>query len=456
MHNFDELRKEYPTFEYLGYDIKNENGVIAVRYHMEIPGLSEFEPTWEFPCRGDGYADVSTSDPVLNRLIFSLGMVECISYYKLACPKVLNVHHESLSIEQLKWWRKLFYNGLGEFRYKNGIKTTKRDFLDIRCIDNDGTKGFGILHDSKYYSGCLVPVGGGKDSVVSLELLKGMGITTFTINGNQTTRNVIDTCYEKLSDYVCRRTLDKRMLDLNAEGYLNGHTPFSAIVAFATVISAYLSGRKYIALSNENSANESTVKDSNINHQYSKSFEFEEDFRWYIRNMTDSEIEYFSFLRPLTELQIAYIFSGCKKYHPVFRSCNAGSKEGIWCCNCPKCLFVYTALSPFIPEDELIRIFGEKLLDKDSLDENFRELSGIEENKPFECVGTRREVQICAKTYIQRGARSLLTDRYKDILMKSPLGEKEMKRVLSEWNSEHNLPEEFEKLLRAKLDEYSR
>ena len=67
------------------------------------------------------------------------------------------------------------------------------------------------------------------------------------------------------------------MLQLNSEGYINGHTPFSAIVAFSSVLTAALNGQKYITLSNENSANESTVKDSKVNHQYSKSYEFELD-----------------------------------------------------------------------------------------------------------------------------------------------------------------------------------
>lgn len=157
-------------------------------------------------------------------------------------------------------------------------------------------------------------------------MLKGEKITTYSINGNATTKMSLQsvTTNRRLR---CKTYSRQKILELNAEGYLNGHIPFSAVVAFSSFISAFLSGNRYIVLSNETSANETTVKDSFVNHQYSKSFEFEQDFVSYIKKVTDSDIHYFSLLRPLTEMQIAWLFSKCKSYHEVFRSCNAGSKQ---------------------------------------------------------------------------------------------------------------------------------
>ena len=122
------------------------------------------------------------------------------------------------------------------------------------------------------------------------------------------------------------RTIDSTLLDLNAKGYLNGHTPFSAMLAFYSVLLAVLSQKKHIALSNESSANEATVKNMDVNHQYSKSYEFESDFRNYISKYVNTDINYYSFLRPLSELQIAYLFAQLPSYFPVFKSCNVGSK----------------------------------------------------------------------------------------------------------------------------------
>ena len=130
------------------------------------------------------------------------------------------------------------------------------------------------------------------------------------------------------------------------------------------------------------------VKDDNINHQYSKTIEFENDFRNYAKKYLRTEIEYFSMLRPINELQIAMLFSKIEKFHKIFKSCNVGSKENVWkwCNNCPKCLFVYIILSPFLYKEKLINIFGEDLFKNEGLLKTFIELCGYGETKPFECV----------------------------------------------------------------------
>ena len=435
MGKFDELREQYHSFLYKDFLAERIGKSYRVAYHFSIPGLCNFESMWEFPIKTE------VEEEILQQLFFSLGMVETISYWKCACPKNLIVQCGSMTKEQCTWWEKLFYNGLGEFLYRNNINVSKEELVHIECTLSDGLP----MRDERKYEGCLVPVGGGKDSVVSLELLKDEEITTYCVNGNETTDNVIKVCDSKKDEYVAKRKLDSKLLELNSQGYLNGHIPFSAVVAFSSVITAYLCGKQYIVLSNETSANETTVKDSFVNHQYSKSYEFEQDFTWYLKSLTDSDIHYFSLLRPLSELQIAYLFSECKKYHKVFRSCNVGSKKGIWCCNCPKCLFVYIILTPFLSQDALVDIFGENLLDKESLELYFRELTGLEENKPFECVGTRREVIAALKAFVEKGGRSLLTDRYMDVVTKES---ENIQDMLDEWVCENNVPEKYSSILK--------
>lgn len=443
LHQFNELREKYDLFLYKDFTVTRMEEGYQIKFFFEIPGLKEFTPTWTFPAKEE------VNEEILRRLCFHLGIAESISYWKCTCSKVLRIQCGVLNEEQIAWWKKLFFQGLGEFMYLNQISIEENELVQIQCEIGNPTP----FKDDKSYLGCLVPVGGGKDSVVSLELLKEEEITTFSINGNSTTEHVIEQCENKKGDYRAKRVLDKGLLELNEKGYLNGHTPFSSIVAFSSSISAFLNGNKYVVLSNETSANETTVKDSFVNHQYSKSFEFEEDFTWYFKTLTDSDIHYFSLLRPLTEMQIAAVFATCEKYHSVFRSCNAGSKKGIWCCNCPKCLFVYIILTPFLSQEKLISIFGENLLEKESLDLNFRELTGIEENKPFECVGTRREVLVALKYFVIKGGKSLLTDRYYEYIMKE---QENVQDLLKSWECENNVPEEFQKLLKDSLNKICR
>ena len=417
----------------------SDKNVLYVEFYYEIPGVSEFTTKWTFP------NSRNLNTPILRRYVFSLGMVEAISYYKLVCPRKFKIEVGSLDDFEIEWWKKLFYKGLGEFMYKNNIDIRMDRFVEFEC-----EKGIHpALRDTKKYYGVMVPVGGGKDSVVSLELFKGMqeeGIYTYSINANNTINNVIDRCEHKKGDFRATRTLDPKIIELNEKGFLNGHIPFSAVVAFSSVITAYLNGMKYIALSNEASANESTVRDSFVNHQYSKSFEFEQDFTKYIERISDTDIHYFSFLRPLLEVGIAKIFAEeCEEYHDVFRSCNKGSKEGKWCGECAKCLFVYIILSPFLDEYRIKAMFnGEKLLDKESLDETFKQLCGFSDVKPFECVGTRGEVLACMKEYIRSGKKSLLTDRYSPQIMNSP---NEIYLLEDTLIKDHNVPKKYYKLI---------
>jgi len=443
---YNQFRSLYPEFIYQGYHIEKKEKAVGITYDFLIRGVTEFHPTWEFPY---SFYDANT-EQALKRLVFSLGMVELISYWKAICPPKVVIACGSLTKEQAAWWKKLYYHGLGEFFYVNGICADEKSFIELEYTEQQESP---VLLNAEDYKGCLVPIGGGKDSVASLEILKccpDIDITTFSVNRIEAVQKVIELCSEKTGDICVRRTLDSGLLELNRQGYLNGHTPFSAIVAFASAITALLNGKRYITLSNETSANESTVRGSTVNHQYSKSFEFEKDFCWYLATLIDAPIHYFSLLRPLTELQIAKIFAGAKKYHSVFRSCNAGSKKGVWCCECSKCLFVYIILSPFLSVEELVEIFGENLLEKESMETYFRELSGIDENKPFECVGTRGEVVAVLKDLLKKEKTPLLAERYRDWLEKQ---EGSIEELLAQWCAEHDVPEPFIIYIKEKLYE---
>ena len=304
--------------------------------------------------------------------------------------------------------------------YTNNIKTNIEDFMNIKCEGRLTEFEYEQIDDEA--NGYIVPIGGGKDSVVTLETLKIDKQNDFAliINPKPVTLDCAKIAGLEESNIIeIYRTIDKNLIDLNAKGFINGHTPFSAMLAFVSYFVAYLTGKKYIALSNENSANESNVVGEKINHQYSKSFEFECDFEYYSNKYLKAAVKYFSFLRPLNELQIAKIFSRQEKYHKVFKSCNVGSKTlpWKWCCNCAKCLFAYIILSPFLYKEKLVNIFEEDMFENESLLTTFIELTGNGETKPFDCVGTYEEVNFAiSKTIENLGDKELpyLLRYYKD------------------------------------------
>ena len=466
---FDALRKEFSTFTFERQSVTRENGTLRLAFDFNLDDRYHFRPTLEIPARPFFDWD-SIPCEQLETLAFQIGMTELVSYWKIACPKRVVVKPFALTDSQKRFWKKLYYNGLGEFMYLNGITVSETDLMqiesqlpmsfqsgDVRRVEMHCIRRSQSMGSVRFDERTLVPVGGGKDSVVTLECLRNeMPLIPMIVNPRGATLNCVETAGYKENEFiVINRTLDPTMLKLNAEGYLNGHTPFSALLAFISVLVAFGSRSKYIALSNENSANESTVPGTNINHQYSKSIEFERDFRNYVAENINKEVQYFSFLRPLSELQIASLFAQCEAYHPVFRSCNVGSKTDSWCGHCPKCLFTWIILSPFLSHEKLVAIFGKDLMADASLQPILEELNGTAAVKPFECVGTVEEVRACLKaTGISTSSMTVQPTEAPEGSLSLSKGEgPTIDDILHRFNTEHFLPEKFEQILKSTLNE---
>jgi hypothetical protein len=457
MDKFEKFRSENPVFIYKSMNITESAGEVTVDYVFSMPGLADFNPSWSFPKP----ADVSiTGDLTFERLAFSLGMAEAVSYWKAACPPTVRVLCGELDNFQINWWKKLWYMGLGEFFYVNGISADPETFVGIIP---EGSFSCSVEAKRHAPDGCLVPIGGGKDSALTIETLVSAGkkCRCYAINKRCSISATVEAAGLPPENLiVSRRNFDRSLIDLNKKGYLNGHTPFSAIVAFSAEITAYLNGLKYIVLSNESSANESTVAGQEVNHQYSKSFAFEKDFHEYEEKYLRTGIYYFSFLRPLTEFQIAKMFVSHRKYLPVFRSCNLGSKVSpdIWCAECPKCLFVSLILSPFLEPEELAEIFGKDMLSDQTMLDYFIQLIGLSEHKPFECVGSIDEVNLAVSLAILRLERSgkklpFLFEKYKELVPR-PFDDIELrsKEYCRSYNNENLLPVEFQIILTKEME----
>lgn len=454
MDKFTKFRKDYPIFEYNSYKITEKDNKIEVQYDFNIPGLARFNPRWEFPKLNK---DIDRAVfKLFEKVIFNLGMVEVVSYLKSTCSPKLIVKAGYLNEEQINWYKKLYINGLGEFFYVNNLVEQMNidTFLDIEVeADEDDDISFDNNLELK---GNLIPVGGGKDSAVTLEVLADEkdNNTCYVINIKEASYRCAKVAgYDDEDIYSPKRILDKKIIELNSQGFFNGHTPFSAIVAFSSYASSILLGRKYIVLSNEDSANEANVAGTNINHQYSKSIEFEKDFReYYTKFLCKEGPEYFSLLRPISEWQIVRAFTKNPKYFEVFKSCNVGSKGEVWhwCENCPKCLYVYIMLSAFLKSEDMKKIFKTDMLDNESLKDIFNGLVYPNYDKPFECVGTKEEINLSldmivdkCKKMNNRLPKLLEKYTYDDATLKSKVN-----KMVTKWSEQNNLPDKFEEKLR--------
>jgi hypothetical protein len=447
---YSDLRKQYPYFIYESFDWQDTGGSIQIHFDFNLAGSFHFHPVIRVLKR-DFLATSLFHDHGLDTILFNLGMIELISYWKAACPPKVIIKPFHLDISFAEWWKKLFFKGLGEFFYLNGLQPRSDDFLEI-ITETDRPP---VKLQRSFTDGYIVPVGGGKDSALSLEVLRGKQMHPMVINPLPPMFETIGRAGMTAGDTVIiERDIDPLLLDLNDRGFLNGHTPFSALVAMMGVLAAALTGYRNIALSNESSANEATVAATGVNHQYSKSWEFENDFRWYAGQYLSEDIRYFSLLRPLNELRIASLFATMPQYFNAVKSCNVAGADNTWCGQCPKCLFAFIILSPFIDEQTLTLMFGKNMLGDRQLTGILDQLTGFTAEKPFDCVGTIGETRAALDMLVQRyHERSMpaLLEHYRTRKRGQEMNKVDVSGMLQAFNTEHFLNREEENRLRSLL-----
>jgi hypothetical protein len=252
----------------------------------------------------------------------------------------------------------------------------------------------------------LVAMGGGKDSLVCLGMLREAGIEVqpACVGGSRLIGETVKACGLPL--IRIGRSLSARLAEMNALGAWNGHVPVTAINSAILLCAGLLYGYRYVVFANESSASEATLKDSRgreINHQYSKSLAFEKAFAAIVKQCVTPGVDYFSLLRPFSEIAIAGRFAKMTGLHKIFSSCNRNFHqdgpriERRWCLDCPKCRFAALALAPFLSPRKMIAIQGADLLDQEDQLRGFKALCGLQEHKPFECVGSIAESRAAMK-----------------------------------------------------------
>lgn len=385
----------YQAFIFESYSFDKENKTLKLNYSFDEK--LTFTETIIFPSEKSlNENDVKALDNVFKYIHLVAG----ISYYKLFLPKNIIIKTLKLGKQQANFFNSFYVNGLGEFSYRNNIKNLNELINFPYDIDAKNTSNNYKLN--KRYT---VPVGGGKDSIVTIEALKQSKQDIICCSVNTATSIEETIKIANVPSFQVKRILDKKLLDINKnlEEYkaYNGHVPITGILAFILCAASIIYDYDTILISNERSANIGNVDfcGNMINHQWSKSFEFEKDVNEFFKKYVLKNFNYISFLRPLYEYGIAERFSKLTKYHKIFTSCNKAFKieNGLnhWCCNCDKCRFVFLILSNFLNKQQLINIFGKDLLDDKEQLTGFKQLVGLVDFKPFECVGEIEE-SVCA------------------------------------------------------------
>jgi len=468
------------AFRFVACDFDAASGTANLSYAFdEGPTLTE---RIVFP---DAPALPAERANAFSQALRLLHLVAGVSYYKAGIPAELRVETGALDSDTKAFLHELYFHGLAEFAYQNNLDLSERlkfsarhpgesrdpvslneskelnsDLTSHSAVKNhrnDGRSAQAFAQNLPRRT--LLPIGGGKDSLVSVELCKSLGepATAVWIGDSA----LIAVCAERtgLPRLNIKRHIAPELFEYNRQGAWNGHVPVTAINSAILVCAAILYGYDAIAFSNERSASSATLEylGRQINHQWSKSIDFERLLREQIHAHVAADLDYFSLLRPWSELAVAREFARHSQYDAVFSSCNRNFRilgehpSDRWCGQCPKCHFVFLALAPFVAKPRLLKIFGRNLLDDAALAPGFDALLEYQDHKPFECVGEGRESRAAMYALTQRAEwrEDTLVVRFaKEILPQLDRSELTFEPLLAS-AAEHFLPARFASVLNA-------
>jgi len=394
MTTFD--KSSIRTFRFVRCAFDAESGVARLVYAFDDgPELTE---TVTIP--GAPFALDATRARAVEHAVRLLHLITGVSYYKAAVPNEIRIDGYAIDAATAVLMEQVYVHGLGEFAYRNGLSLHGRVRFPVGAQAPSAAPAVGLREHA------LVAIGGGKDSLVSIEALRGAGIeqTVTWIGGSQ----LIAACAARtgLPTLNIGRALAPELFEYNRQGAWNGHIPVTAINSAIMVLAALLHGVDQVVFSNERSASYGSMipGTGEVNHQWSKGWAFESAFGVHVQSHVAADLQYYSLLRPLSELAVARQFARTDHYDAHFSSCNRNfhllgeRPTNRWCGVCPKCHFVFLALAPFMPKPRLVGIFGRNLLDDANQTGGFDALLEYQDHKPFECVGEGQESRAAMAT----------------------------------------------------------
>jgi len=437
------------TFHFTGYGFDETENAARLRYRFD--GGPELVETIRFP--GARLPLDERRREALDRCLGQLHLAAGVSYYKAGVPPEIVHDPGPLPRESAAFFETFYREGLGEFAYRNGLDLSGH----VRFPAGGGEMT--PAADPGLPRAAVVPLGGGKDSIVALELMRGQGgpLRVVSVGGSPLIRAVAER--SGLEHIQIGRELSPELFRLNERGALNGHVPITGILAFVLAAGAVLYDYDTVVMANERSASSATLKlpdGREVNHQYSKSLAFERAFGDFMGRLLPG-FRYFSLLRPFSELSIARRFAAHERYFDVFSSCNRNFTQAPrhsaerWCGRCPKCRFVFLMLAPFVDRRKLTGTFGANLLDDAAQADGYDELIGRGAQKPFECVGEEEEslAAFCLLSRDPAWCGDALVARFAEEVLPGLADPDELVSRALLGAGEHRVPHEFMELLDA-------
>ncbi|MEM1413907.1 MAG: hypothetical protein AAGH15_03360 [Myxococcota bacterium] len=361
----------------------------------------------------------------MERLLFHIALFEVNKVASLR-PDVLDLgpwarfHTERL--EAL--WREVFRRVWAQWRYQHDLP----DYAGPAFASAPVAAGPPLVRPRPLGEvAALVFCGGGKDSLVSMRLLETAGTPhaslaySHSIYGRAEPQHALIDGLLDLGPARRRHRMSVQddFLDapvvaladeLGVRELLAAETPASMFAALPILLQH---GYAQMVLGHEHSANvgnlvwDATGED--VNHQWGKSLEAERLLDGYLREVLLPDARYFSILQPTHDVLIFQLLAaddlGVERTH----SCNVAKP---WCERCPKCAYVWLNYMAHLDLERVRPLFRTNLLDAEANQLAYRQMLGLEEHTPFECIGQIDEVKLAFELCRRKGLRGRAMDVY--------------------------------------------
>lgn len=325
--------------------------------------------------------------------------------------------------ELAELWRRIFDGVWAQWRYENDLPGYRCPELLITGADPDAP-----LAVEPGEVTTLAFCGGGKDSLLACKLLEEVEepfdslVYSHSIYGDHGQQHalvdrLLDCCAPRrrhrvwIFDDFLPAPVVELTPGLETRTLTAAETPASLFLGLPIALAH---GFEQLVLAHEKSADvgnlhwETTGEE--INHQWGKSLAAEILLDEYVRRHLIRNLRYFSLLKPI---QDAVIFPSLRAWPgalPAAHSCNVDKP---WCRRCAKCAYVWLLYRAFLPGEIIDSIFGENLLDPPENQVWFRQMLGLAEHTPFECVGQVEEARLAFELLRRQGLEGRAMEIYR-------------------------------------------
>jgi len=351
-------------------------------------------------------------DEAIERIAVHIALFQLNAACSLR-PEVIELgrYAKYLTEDLVRLWRTVFHHVWAQWRYEHDLPA----YDGPRFVDPIAPAPAPIRAPAGPVE-LLAFCGGGKDSLVALKLLERAGLPFATLGYAHSVYGAAEPQHallDRVAGATARTRAERQwviddLLDapvarlrpgLGVKYILAAETPASV---FATVPLALARGYRGLVVAHEASANSGNLEWNGevVNHQWGKGWDAEQLLDGYLRRALVADLRYFSVLQPVHDEVIFELLTRDAPLAALTHSCNLRKP---WCGACAKCAYVWLQFAAHLPPDIVHATFGADLGERADNERWFREMLGLAEHTPFECVGSAPEARLALRLARARG-----------------------------------------------------